>query len=566
MLKRSASLSLCVLGLASVSFGQFTQVPGVREFTGQLIVRPKQVSTLMDAGTRFDEIRLRRQRSRSRVSSMILNYVSQTDEYIVKVPIGLTETLYAKSLMATGDYQYVEPNWRVFPNRVPNDPRYAQQWHHPVIGSPLAWNLWTGSSTRTIAFCDTGIKTSHEDLKNLRVPGYNSVDKLAESVGGQIEDINGHGTHVSGCGAAQGNNGVGVSGVGWNFKVMHCRVSNSPGGGAAISDLMDGARWAIEHGAKTASVSYSGVDSPVIGTTGTYIKSIGGLMLYAAGNDNRDLTGFRHADTIVVGASNEADGKAGFSAYGRGCTLFAPGTNILSTTMDGGYGGASGTAMAAPVANGVLATIWSVNPDLTPNEVSDIFFSTCDNIGPSATFGYGRVNVYKGVNLALATLAKDAEVTGVSSVYGSHVGGGLGDVKDSSLISSYNVKSRIQSGVGPVASASVTGTIPEAASTLRSVSVTAAFNSESLAATTVFVYAWNNATSAWDLQGSRGTYGGVNNTISFSIRNNVASYVNGSGQVSVMFRAVTPARLSQNLSNLRVSQVKVRYTKNPSTP
>ncbi len=497
---------------------------------------------------------------------MIVNYVSQTDEYIVKVPIGLTETLYAKSLMATGDYQYVEPNWRVFPNRVPNDPRYAQQWHHPVIGSPLAWNLWTGSSTRTIAFCDTGIKTSHEDLKDLRVPGYNAVDKITESAGGQIEDINGHGTHVSGCGAAHGNNGVGVSGVGWNFKVMHCRVSNSPGGGAAVSDLMDGARWAIENGAKTASVSYSGVDSPVIGTTGTYIKSIGGLMLYAAGNDNRDLTGFRHADTIVVGASNEADGKAGFSAYGRGCTLFAPGTNILSTTMDGGYGGASGTSMAAPVANGVLATIWSVNPDLTPNEVSDIFFSTCDNIGPSATFGYGRVNVYKGVNLALATLAKDAEVTGVASVYGNHVGGGLGDVKDSSLVSSYNVKSRIQSGVGPVASASVTGTIPEAPSALRSVSVTAAFNSESLAATTVFVYAWNTATSAWDLQGSRGTYGGVNNTISFSIRNNVASYVNGSGQVSVMFRAVTPARLSQNLSNLRVSQVRVRYTKNPSTP
>jgi subtilisin family serine protease len=246
--------------------------------------------------------------------------------------------------------------------------------------------------------------------------------------------------------------------------------------------------------------------------------------------------------------------------------LFAPGTNILSTTMDGGYGGASGTSMATPVANGVLATIWSVNPDLTPNEVSDIFFSTCDNIGPSTTFGYGRVNVYKGVNLALATLAKDAEVTGVASVYGNHVGGGLGDVKDSSLVSSYNVKSRIQSGVGPVASASVTGTIPEAPSALRSVSVTAAFNSESLAATTVFVYAWNTATSAWDLQGSRGTYGGVNNTISFSIRNNVASYVNGSGQVSVMFRAVTPARLSQNLSNLRVSQVRVRYTKNPSTP
>jgi hypothetical protein len=566
MYKRSLLVSLAVLGLASVSFGQFTQVKGVREFTGQLIVRPKQVSNLMDSGVSFDQIRLRRTRARSRVAPMIFRYIPQTDEYVVRVPIGANENMYASSLLATGDYEYAHPNWRLFPTATPDDPRYAQQWHHPVIGSPLAWNLWTGSSTRTIAFCDTGIKTSHEDLKNLRVPGYNSEDKLAESAGGLVEDINGHGTHVSGCGAAQGNNGIGVSGVGWNFKVMHCRVTNSTGGGASLDNLMDAARWAIEHGAKTASVSYSGVDADMIGTTGTYIKSIGGLMLYAAGNDNRDLSGFRHADTIVVGASTETDGKAGFSAYGRGCTLFAPGQNILSTTMDGGYGFASGTSMATPVANGALATIWSVNPDLTPNEVSDIFYSTCDNIGPSSIFGYGRINVYKGVNLALATLAKDATVTAVAPVYGTHSGGGLSDVKDSSLVSSYNVRGRIQAGVGPVASASVTGTIPAVASELRTVSFTAAFNSDSLAATTVFVYVWNNATSAWELQGSRGTYGGVNNTIAFSVRSNISSYVNAGGNINVMFRAVTPARLSQNLSNLRVSQVKVRYTKNPSTP
>ncbi|MEI7577536.1 MAG: S8 family serine peptidase [Armatimonadota bacterium] len=566
MFKRSFPVSLVVFGLASVSFGQFTQVAGVREFTGQLIVRPKQVASMMDSGVRFDEIRLRRQRSRSRVASMILRYVPQTDEYILKVPIGLSENMYSNSLMGSGDYEYVQPNWRVFPTRVPNDPRYAQQWHHPVIGSPRAWDLWTGSSTRTIAFCDTGIMRAHEDLKNLRIPGYNAVDKIAETAGGQVEDINGHGTHVSGCGAAQGNNGIGVSGVGWNFKIMHCRVSNSAGGGAFTSDMMDGARWAIEHGAKTVSVSYSGVDAPTIGTTGTYIKSIGGLMLFAAGNDNRDLTGFRHPDTIVVGSTNESDTKSDFSAYGRGCTLFAPGSNILSTTMDGSYQFFSGTSMATPVANGALATIWSVNPDLTPNEVSDILFSTCDNIGPSTIFGYGRVNVHRGVNLALATLAKDADVTAVAPVYGDYTGGGLSEVKDSSLISSYNVKGRLQAGVGPVASASVTGTIPAAASELRSVSVSAAFNSESLAATTVFVYAWNSLTSAWDLQGSRGTYGGVNNTISFSIRTNLNGYVDGAGQVKLMFRAVTPARLSQNLSNLRVSQVKVRYTKNPTTP
>lgn len=563
---RFLTSSAFVAAFAASSFAQFTEVKGVREFTRELIVKPKSVDAMMDSGVSMDSIRFVRQRSRSRIASFAKRYVPQTDEYIVRVPIGSTDSGFAQLLQRTGDYQYVVPNWRVFPTIVPNDPRYAQQWHHPVIGAPAAWDIFTGTSDRIVAFGDTGIKTSHEDLKGLRVPGYNAVDRKAEVDGGAVEDINGHGTHVSGCGAAQGNNGIGVSGVAWNMRVMHVRVSNSTGGGASHADMLDGARWAIEHGAKSFSLSYSGVDNPAIDTTATYIKSIGGVLLYAAGNDDRDLNGFRHQNTIVVGASAPGDVKADFSAYGRGCTLFAPGVNILSTTMDGGYGFASGTSMATPVANGALAAMWSLNPDLTPDEIMNIFYTTCDNIGPSTIFGYGRINVGKGMAVVNETLAKDASVVDVQTQTGAYVSGNLSSVTDASTVSSFNVEPIRQVGLGAVASSTVTLQIPVASNRVRSIQATAVVNSLCPQATTVFVYAFNRSTSQWELVGSRGTYGGVNTTHTVNIRTNVPNYMDASGNVNLMYRAVTPARLSPSLGNFRVAQVKARYTARTVTP
>lgn len=46
---------------------------------------------------------------------------------------------------------------------------------------------------------------------------------------------------------------------------------------------------AVENGDKVASVSYSGADTSSNLTTATYLKSIGGLLVWAAGNDGRNL-------------------------------------------------------------------------------------------------------------------------------------------------------------------------------------------------------------------------------------------------------------------------------------
>lgn len=431
MTKMKSVVSLLLLGGVGAAHAQpvapFVPEPGVRELTGQMIVRPHQAGTLIGRGITGPRIRQFQQRAFDMIRPHVIRSVPETGEFIVRVPRGMTEGSFHQQLIRSDRFEYANPDWRVFPAQTPNDPRYGQQWHHPVIASPVAWAFATGNRT-IIAVVDTGVRLDHEDLD--LVPGYNSVDRLAQANGGLVEDINGHGTHVAGCAAALGNNGLGVSGVGWDMRVMPIRASNSPGGGAMTSDLQDGSRWAAVNGARVVSVSYSGIDG-FGNATGAFIKAQNALLLHAAGNDERNLDGFFFPDVVVVGATDSQDRRADFSAYGRGTHVFAPGVNILSTTWDGGYGLASGTSMAAPVANGAYALTWSVNPLLTPDEVQTILAETCDNIGPSAIFSNGRINVGNAVLAAVATLGQPGTLNSASSFIGSITGGTVSDLVDS---------------------------------------------------------------------------------------------------------------------------------------
>ena len=379
----------------------FTEIPGEREFTGELIVRPRQ-----------DLLPTERNEALREVGSFVNRRNHRTDEFVLAVggaPFrpGAAENAVAASLLESGLFEYACPNWLVFPNQLPDDPLFAQQWHHPMIESPAAWDMWRadGAAEIVIAYTDTGI-VPHEDLP-YRVPGFNCVTNLPEASGGDVTDINGHGTHVAGCAAAAGNNAVGVSGVGWRLRVMPIRVSELPSGGATFEDLMQGVQWAAENGAKVISTSYSGIGYPPIETTGQYVRSLGASMLWAAGNSDTDHASWDFEHVIVVGASDQFDQKASFSSYGLGVDVFAPGVAILSTTRDGSYGYLSGTSMATPIANGALAMIRSANPLLSAAHAEHVLFNSCNFWDPepnSEALGWGRINLRRAVEEALDAL------------------------------------------------------------------------------------------------------------------------------------------------------------------
>lgn len=108
---------------------RYTPVAGLREFSGRMIVRPRQVEAV---GVLDDASAKRRY---ANAVSTIANYklvehVKQTDEYIIEVPEGSDENTVARDLLDTGFFQYAEPDWILYPLVSPNDTFLAQSWQH----------------------------------------------------------------------------------------------------------------------------------------------------------------------------------------------------------------------------------------------------------------------------------------------------------------------------------------------------------------------------------------------------------------------------------------------------
>jgi subtilisin family serine protease len=333
----------------------------------------------------------------------LVDYAVPTDEYIIEVGLG-NENIVAKELMAQGNFEYVEPDWRVFPIGCPNDPMLGSQWHHNAnrMNSCNGWDLETGSTSVVVAICDTGVELNHEDLQKHRMEGYNAVDKKWESAGGQVNDINGHGTMTTGCAAAKGNNSKGVVGTGWRLSPRMMRVSNSSGGSSSISTLTHAAQTAALAGDRVASVSYSGGTSGSVSTTGDFLRSKGALLIWAADNAGNNYKGNRDDGAIMVGATDSNDNRSSFSSYGNYIDLFAPGSSIFTTTTGNGYGSASGTSFATPLTAGLVGLIFSADPTLTPDQAEYILRYGCDDLGSTgedSTFGYGRIDVYRTMQL-----------------------------------------------------------------------------------------------------------------------------------------------------------------------
>ena len=136
------------------------------------------------------------------------------------------------------------PNYISHALLIPDDPRYVDQWHYPLINLPAAWDITTGSDDVVIAVIDSGIRP-HVDLwdRVLRetrfigpgpgdVVGYDfirPIDPDPIDPAGLRSSF--HGTHVAGTIGAETNNGQGVAGVTWQGKIMPLRVLNSSGSG-----------------------------------------------------------------------------------------------------------------------------------------------------------------------------------------------------------------------------------------------------------------------------------------------------------------------------------------------
>lgn len=334
-----------------------------------------------------------------KLKAKIEKKIAGPNVHIVKLPPGLSEKLAAEAMKADSEVEFAELDQLAkLEATTPTDTSFNNQWGLQKIQAPEAWDLTTGSSSITIAILDTGVEATHPDLKANLVPGYNTVSNNTDTA-----PIHSHGTLVAGVAAAVGNNGIGVSGVCWNCKIMPLKVSNASDGVAYWSDIAEAITWASNNGARVANASYGCWNSSSVLSSAAYMKSKGGVFVASAGNDSTTYnTPAYPKDLLVVSASTSSDTLYSWSSRGIILTNSAPG-NVYTTTLNGGYTGANGTSFAAPMTAGVVALILAKNPTLTADQAMNIIKTGSDDLGLAgydSEHGYGRLNALRAVELA----------------------------------------------------------------------------------------------------------------------------------------------------------------------
>ncbi len=333
------------------------------------------------------------------------------DVKIVELPPEDSETAHLAAFRQRPEVEFAELDVLVPPALLPNDTYFPNAWHLPQIGATAAWDTTVGSENVIIAILDSGVNSAHPDLAAKIVPGWNIYDNNSDTT-----DINGHGTAVAGQAAALSNNGQGVASPAWGCKIMPIRIAG-PSGWATASNAAAGVTWAAEHGARAANISFSMSTSPSIATAASYMQSLGGIVTISSGNEGNFVSNPDNPNVVVVGATDQNDAVPAWSTTGNNVDLTAPGVNIYTTTLSGGYGVGTGTSASAPIVAAIGALVMSVNPDLSGQEVQDILKQSADDLGPAGwdpSYGWGRINAAAAVQLASAGDPGDSQPPSVS--------------------------------------------------------------------------------------------------------------------------------------------------------
>lgn len=322
---------------------------------------------------------------------------------------------------------------------VPNDSNFGLEWglqntrqfFGAVAGADInavnAWSITQGASSIKIAVIDEGVDASHPELAGKVLTGYNSLDETNNTTP-RIGDY--HGTAVAGVAAANSNNGSGIAGTCWFCQILPVKVAERDANGnwtATTESLASGIDWAWQNGADVLNNSWTmtapsdTVQLAIINARFSGRGGKGSTIIFASGNENQSSVPFPaslNSYVIAVGASNWCDQRktptnnacnnnnaSWGSNYGSALDLVAPGEAIYTTCNVGqcsnsSYVYLSGTSLAAPFVSGTVGLLYSLNPNLTPDQVQQILQKGAKDIGApgiDTETGYGRLDAYRAI-------------------------------------------------------------------------------------------------------------------------------------------------------------------------
>lgn len=311
-----------------------------------------------------------------------------------------------------------------------------------------AWNLYDSSTEEhrhvVVAVIDTGIDISHPDLKNAiwtnedEIPG----DGIDNDGNGYIDDVHGwnffdgnnelckgreddHGTHAAGTIAAARGNG-GIAGITDNnyVKIMVLKALGTRYGVGEEKAIIEAIRYAEANGASICNLSF--------GTTEYYpelekvMRDSKMLFVVSAGNGNAkgigedtdqkpDYPSSFDLDNVISAANLMFDGNlAESSNYGaKSVDIAAPGTYIVSTIADSGYGFMTGTSMSAPMVTGAAAMLYSYRTDLQLSDIRKVLLETARKLPTlnGKLSSNGMLDLYAALNYGRMTETADSAQT-----------------------------------------------------------------------------------------------------------------------------------------------------------
>lgn len=368
-------------------------------------------------------------------------------------PIQINEYTLLENIQKRSEVDFAQFNHKIdLRSTTPDDAFFDNQWHMETIEADKAWDISTGGLTANgdtivVAVLDGGYEMTHPDLVPNYWRNYGEIegDNMDNDGNGFVDDVWGwnpqlqsdnhpninHGNSVAGIIGAKGNNGIGVTGVNWDVKMMlfsgvnfEDEVVESYG---YVRDMRqkynetDG-----EDGAFVVATNYSlGIDSgnciDSFPLWNMMFDSLGYVGIISAGatanaNVNVDLVGdvpsaCQSDFLITVTNTNEEDKKIISAAYGPiNVDLSAPGQLSYSTKINNNYGNFQGTSGATPHVAGAIALLYSIpcediaNAALEQPEQTALLMKQfimdgvdpLDDLGGITVTG-GRLNVFNSV-------------------------------------------------------------------------------------------------------------------------------------------------------------------------
>ena len=293
--------------------------------------------------------------------------------------------------------EYIEPNYILEPEIVPNDPNYkSQSLVLSILNAQNGWDILKGTSIPIIAVIDTGV-APHPDLPPL-VPGYASVAGLSPN-----NDIDGHGTGVAGTIGCIGNNGIGSAGINWNASIMPVKIDDAKST-ISVANVAKGIMWAADNGAKVINISLGyAASSTTLKDAIDYAYNKGCVIVAGTGNDGKNGICYpaRYPNVLAVGSTTNGSARVASSNYGPEINVVAFG-GYYTTTPTGGYTNLSGTSFATPQAAALASMVWSLNPSLTNDQVYRLIEQGAKPLGGgyNEQTGYGIIDIANTLMLA----------------------------------------------------------------------------------------------------------------------------------------------------------------------